>query len=460
MINISNTGNIKTDYIYENHKKKELSVPDFSNSSLNNEKFKNINAENLKAYHPSFTSFWNSKQIQEDTNELKYIKSKLDKQSIKKLESLKQKGLLENKNSNDGSTVLDNLYKIASEPRLKGLDDKLILQEVITALDNPYSITQKFGDIPDSIIPEISKETGAKIPQSAKKVVSSSCVAASMEFNLASRFPAEFARFAADLSGKNYCVEKNINMSDFSENFVDGIWKLKEFNTSNKIDKNWKNVKIKLKPDRNAIVRARVQTSYKDKGERSCVDNLIQSTIMNFASQGSYNSITDERTGKFNPDRTGLTDFEKNFAEQVIFEHPKYSVVYQNLDENGVLQSYNCSLDETKQHILNSLKLGQNVIIGYTHLDSNNKVNGGHEITIVGYEQDEQGNGMFICNDTDDNIDEPIVIREEKLLPLIHHAGISKEALNPDDVIINSDNGYLEELRQEIMNKRNNRTAA
>ena len=288
------------------------------------------------------------------------------------------------------------------------------------------------------------------MPEYAKNVISSSCVTASMEYNMASRTPAEFARFAAELSGENYSVDKNVKISDFSQNFAEGIWKLREFNTINKVDKSWDNVSLKLQPDRNAIVRARVQTSYKDEGERSCIDVLMQSAILNFASQSSYNSITDERTGKFNPDKTGLTDFEKNFAEQVIFETPKYSVVYQNLDENGVLQGYNCTQEETKQHILKSLELGQNIIIGYTHMNTDKQVDGGHEITIVGYEKDKDGNGNFICNDTDDGIDEVIKISEKKLLPLIHHAGISKEALNPDDVVVSPWREYLSDFQNML----------
>ena len=106
---------------------------------------------------------------------------------------------------------------------------------------------------------------------------------------------------------------------------------------------------------------------------------------------------------------------------------------YQNIDENGYLVGYNAEPNEVKQHIINSLNLGQNVIIGYTHLDENNQVNGGHEITIIGYEEDTKGKGYFICNDTDDGIDEPIKVSADELIPLIHHAGISQEALSEND---------------------------
>lgn len=417
------------------------------------------NSENLQAYHPSFTAkkIKNTEaqqQLPSVQEQLKTISSKLDKESQAALLRLNEKGILSDNNSNDGSSVLENLYRIATEPRIIGLSDSQILAEVIKALENPYSITQKFGDIPKNVAEEISQETGTEFPQQAYNVVSSSCVVASMEFNLASRKPAEFARFAQGLSGQNYCVEKNIKMSDISEGTAEALWKLREFNTDNKIAQNWDDITIKIQPDRNAIVRARVQTSYKDANERSCVDVLIQSALLNLGSQNSYDALTDERTGKFNPDKSGLTDFEKNFVEQVVFETPKISVVYQNLDENGYLVGYNCQPEETKQHILKSLELGQNVIIGYTHLDAEKRVDGGHEITIVGYEEDKNGNGFFICNDTDDNVDNAIKISEEKLMPLIHHAGISKEALSQDDIVVESWREIITEFQEIIAQER------
>lgn len=389
--------------------------------------------ENLKAYLPSFTR---EKNVPSQKQKLSLVNSKLDKQTKKILSNLESNGILFDKSSNDGTSVLDNLYKIASEERLTGLNSTQIITETINALNNPYIITQKFGDIPTSVENEVSEQTGEKIPDRARNVVSSSCVVASMEFNLASRKPAEFARFVAGLTGKDYSVEKNLKMSDMSGSFLSSMWDLRKFNTESKIE-NWDNFNIIIRPDRNAIVRARVQSSYKDPGERSCIDVLIQSALLNLGSQNTYNSITDERAiTDFNNDKNGLTDYEKNFVEQIVFETPKLSVVYQNIDpETGKLVGYNCKPEETKQHILKSLELGNNVIIGYTHLDEDNVVNGGHEITIVGYTQEADGSGYFVCNDTDDDIDAPVKIKEEKLLPLIHHAGISYAALSKDDVV-------------------------
>ena len=82
--------------------------------------------------------------------------------------------------------------------------------------------------------------------------------------------------------------------------------------------------------------------------------------------------------------------------------------------------------------------------------DENKKVLGGHEITIVGYEQDANGKGVFVCNDTDDDLNQLIKMPEAELIPLIHHAGISKEALSKDDVISVPWREILDEFQQFI----------
>ena len=287
---------------------------------------RDINSENLKAYLPSFTAIKKKSNVSKNnqlpsiSEQYKTVKSKLDKNTLSKLSKLDSKGILMDNSSNDGSTVLENLYKIAVNERIQGLDSTQILTEVINALDNPFTITQKFGDIPQGVADEISAETGKDFPKQAYNVISSSCVVASMEYNLASKKPAEFVRFAEGLSGSSYSVDKHIKISDVSNGIAECLWKLREFNTDSYIEDNWENINIKIKPDRNAIVRARVQSSYKDPGERSCVDVLIQSALLNLGSQNSYDALTDERTGKFNPDKSGLTNMEKNFVEQIVLQ--------------------------------------------------------------------------------------------------------------------------------------------
>ena len=386
------------------------------------------------------------KRTQLNGNEQKIyskVASILPKSQAKQLENLLKSGVLLDSRSNDNSTVLDNLYKIVSEKRVQGLDKKVVLSELVNTLNNPYVITQKFGDIPDKELTDIIKNPQKYVAQnnsqiekydgSLKRVHSSACVAASIEFDLASKQPAEFARIANGLTSENICAVKKIKRGDIAQNWIEASWFLKEFNSEYKKD-GWDNVVINLRPDRNAIVRARIQATNKDPNERSLIDVLMQSTFMNIGSQQTYNSLTDIRTGKYNPDNTGLTDIEKSFAEAVITGKNKYSITYQQIDDNGFITGYECGFDKMKKHITDSLKMGENVIVGYTQKDETGKVINGHEITIVKIEKDQNGREMFVCNDTDDESDLPVKYYVDEFLPSIHHAGLSKQIaeLNPE----------------------------
>ncbi len=456
MLNISHVNNI-----YNTNTKNNMCVNKHVSTSLDAVSapaLEKVSPETLQAYHPSFSGLLGKNGEISNRRSLSFISKQLDKETAAKLKELKKSGILDDTSSNDGSSVLENLYKIAKEPRIQGLDNTVILTETINALYNPESITQKFGDLPDEVIAPIEQDTGEAVPEEAKHVLSNCCVAASIEYKLASKKPAEFARFAAGLSSENYSVAKKIKLSDIDQSISTSIRNLREFNTDSNVS-SWDDVEINITPDRNAIIRARVQQSYRDKGERSSVDVLMQSALLNLGSQASYNSITDERAGTLNPDRYGLNDYEKNFVENVVFEKPAVSLVYQNINADGKLDGYNCPLETTKQHILDSLNLGESVIAGCTYLDDNKQVVGGHEITIVGYTKDENGAEYFICNDTDDEIDQKVQISADELIPLIHHAGIPKEVLG-EDVSIDPWRDLLDNLQEQFKENNNSYNSA
>ena len=392
-------------------------------------------AENIKAYTPSFSA---TLQTPEEQKKYNAVSKKVDSHTRSLLNALLKTGVLLDSKSNDSSTVLDNLYRIASEPRMPGLNVKNVLNETILAIANPYTITQAFGDVPSNISRDlINYAKPQNLTDEDLNVRSASCVATSIEFNLASKAPAEFARMSAGLSSEKYSVTKKIKLSDIAPNVVDAIWMLNEFNMKYKIQ-NWEDVEVTLQPDRNAIIRARIQNSYKDPGERSLIDVLMQSTFMNIGSQNTYDSLTDTRTGKYNPDNRGLTDIEKNFAEEIVHGTPKVSVTYQILDDQGTLTGYECDAKTVQKHLLDALKMNNNVIIGYTQMDAQNRVVNGHEITVIGAEQSADGKIIFICNDTDDNLSEPIKWAADELIPLIHHAGLPKEVLKNDVEFVDS----------------------
>lgn len=378
----------------------------------------------------------------EEKKKYSQIVEVLNRKERKNLEMLLKNGILLSTKSNDKSSTLDNLHKIITNPRAEGLDAKIILQDTIKTIADPFIITQNFGDIPEEYkLQAVALENGGELPDNLikRKLLefstnvenSGTCVSASIEFNLAKQTPAEFARFAEQLSSPKLSVDKTIQSKNLANNTMDTVWLLNAFEIPYKMD-NFEEAHLTLAPDKNALLRAQIQTKHRDPHERSVVDVLMQSTFMNVGSQQAYDSLTDIREGKFNDDNRGLIEFEKTFTESIVENKNKISVTYQKVDENGKLVGYETDFDTIKRHITESLEMGENVIIGYTQTDESGTIINGHEITITGTKQDRNGKMIFVCNDTDDNIPYAIEYPEEYIIPKIHHAGLPQEIAEKD----------------------------
>ena len=394
----------------QNSTQKVTSSPSFTSNPINSQ----VNfAQTTQGLRTQFVS-------DEEVKKYNAILEMSDKDTRKQLNSLLKSGILLNSDSNDQSTTLDNLYKIASTPRAQGLNNSVILKDTIQTIAQPHIVTQQFGDIPKQY-----KEQAQNIANGENPNVehSGTCPAASIEFNLAQKHPAEFARFAQGLSSHEMAVEKTIKLSNLADNTLDAVWLLNAFEIPYEAN-NFNEAKLKFAPDKNAILRAHFQTIDKDKQERSSIDVLMQSTFMQIGSQQSYNTLTDKRAGKFNQNDKGLIEFEKTFTESVVEDKNKISVTYQTIDENAKLVGYETDFNTMKQQILEALNMGENVIIGYTQVDNNNVIINGHEITIIGAKADKNGKIKFICHDTDDGQSKPVEYSESYLLPKIHHAGL------------------------------------
>lgn len=424
---------------------------------------------NTIPFNPSFaaSSLRTRLSGREEKNKYATITEKLDKNSKKQLKEMLKSGVLLNANSNDRSTVLDNLYKIAVNERANGLPNDVILKETIAILHDPHVITQQFGDIPkylnpvfvdkymddnkmnkDKLIPRKLAELDINVEHSG------TCVASSIEFNLATKMPAEFARFVEGISSPKIAVDKTIQLKNLTDNTLDSIWLLNAFEVPFKMD-NFNNAHLTLSPDKNAILRARMQVTNKDPNERSAVDVLMQSTLMQIGSQQTYDSLSDIRKGKFNQKDKGLIEFEKTFTESIVEDKNKISVTYQTVDDNERLVGYETDFETMKRQILEALNIGENVIIGYIQVDNNNYIINGHEITITGYRYDKDGKLIFICNDTDDDVPNAIEYSAEYLLPKIHHAGLPQEVVKEDVKLVEN---WVEGLKSynEMKNNKQN----
>ncbi len=422
-------------------------------------------------FNPTFSASSLRTRLVSNDEKGKYndIQKVLDRSGRKSLDSILKSGILLNSDSTDHSTVLDNLHNILVRERADGLNASSLVKDVVSTLANPHVITQQFGDIPanyqNSVLYNYMNDNGLPLndlnaKRNAAKDInvthSGTCVAASIEFNLAKKSPAEFARFAEGLSSKNVEVVKDIHLNKLADNTLDAIWLLNAFEVPYEMN-DFNKAKLTFKPDKNAITRAQIQTNHKDAGERSPVDVLMQSTFMQIGSQQSYNSLTDKRMGKFNQNDKGLIEFEKTFTESVVEDKNKISVTYQTVDENARLIGYETDMNTLKRHLTSALDMGENVILGYTQTDANNIIINGHEITVTGYKQNSNGKLTFICNDTDDNLTKPIEYNEDYLLPKIHHAALPQSVVAKDIQLVEN---WVEGMKSYNEMKQQNAVAA
>ena len=378
----------------------------------------------------------------EEKKKYNEISAELDMKYRKKLDFALKSGILLKNESDDKSSVLDNLYKILKEERDPGLDANTILKECLDIIQNPYVITQTCEDIPREYkIPVIGLMTNLsedeKVINEANYTLDNmhtgTCPTASVEFDLATKNPAEFYRLVEGLTSPKNEAYKIIDMDALSDKTLDAVWLLNKFKTPHQI-LNFNKTAVVLKPDKNAIIRARIQNNHRDKGERSIIDILMQSTMMQLGSQQTYDSLTDKRSpNAWTEEDGGLIDFEKTYVESIMENKNTVSVIYQKVDKNGRLEGHEKDYATIKKELLDTLNLGHNIIIGYTWADpENNGKLAGHEITIVDAKTNSDGETVFICQDSDDNLDKPIEMTESFLIPKIHHAGLPEEIANRD----------------------------
>ena len=394
------------------------------------------------AARPSFMSY-NTVNVakttlssQAEVKKYSEISANLDTDGKKALDYLLKTGLLLNNKSNDKSSTLDNLHKIVTNKRADGLDAKTMLNDTVKTIANPAIITQHFGNIPDNI-KGILKEYD---PATQEVPHSGCCVAASIEFNLASQMPAEFARVAEGLSSEKMSCNKTIDLKNLCDNKDDAKWLLDNFKIPYQMKEDNK-AEVTIAPDKNAIFRAHIQTIDRDELERSPLDVLMQSTFMNVGSQQTYNTLNDVRVASFGPGDRGLVEIEKTFTESIVTEANKTAVTFQDVQEakdaegNSVakLVGYKADANTVKRSLLYSMAQGQNVIIGYTAVDNDGTVIGGHEITVVGAKTTADGKLVFVCNDTDDDSPELVEYHEDYLIPRIHHVGLPTEVVEADN---------------------------
>lgn len=452
--------NLLTNLHIGTHKKtvKNLNTAASLNLPLNYRPYPTIGVMPLSQAHFEFINFSTLKKPA-DKKMFNDIVTFLGNEDSSNLETLVINGKLLAKKSADGSSTLQNLYGIMTEPTITGLDTRKILKDTIDELANPCLITQKFGKIPDLMAPAIlanekrtklanemglnpnlaphfnqTQVTGPFYAVNPKdlNVEGGTCAAASIEFDLADKNPAEFARYVREVKRPDSCVKTPVKLKNLDPNPIKAIGILNEFKVDYKY-LNYDTVEVALRPDKNAIVRDVAEAAIQQPKKRTEIDTLLQSMFMQLGSSNRYNSLMDKR-GVSDPtqDVEGLIDTEKDLVESVvnIENKKKKTVVYQNIDKNDYLVGYNCDFKTMENHLVETLNKGSHILTGITFTDQNRKITGGHQLTVTGTRVDEKGERYFIINDTDDKYPGLVELKAQTLLPMLGDAQILEEVLN------------------------------
>lgn len=381
----------------------------------------NFSLQNHFGLQPQDTFTLQKKEFNEvEKQQYNEILNTLPIQNKKELENLQKNGILLNKKSNNNSSTLDNLYKIYKNERAQGLNNKEILKETISTLNNPYRISQKNDNSSKNYLDLILTNNSQPI-----KEKTSTCTASCIEFDLASQEPAEFVRFVEELTSPKLSVDKTIELNNLADKALDAIWLLNTFETPKEAN-SFNKIKLTLKPDDKILEKIALDKSSKTFSHRNTIDTILQSTFMNVGSQQSYNSITDIRGGKFNVTEKGLIEFEKTYTESIVRNKNIISVNYQKIDENGQIVGYETDFSTIKNQLLDTLSLKENIILGLTNQMPDGSLKG-HEVVLTGAKTHTSGKTDFYCYNSDSDKLGPEIYSEDYLLSRIHHAGLPKE---------------------------------
>lgn len=383
---------------------------------------------------PVFDKNWNIQQNKLDkevslskSEQKKYqnLKDVLDEEYKHKLDVALKSGKLLMKNSNDNSNVLENLYKILNSPRIEGVSGLNVLEECLDILENPCVITQRAEDIPNEYQEKVLKnllgdtKDREKIKEAKEKMEYrslSTCAAASIEYSMAVKNSAEFFRLVNELTSNTHNARKNIKINEENKYIINqlDLFKLPSERTKD-------GVVITLNVGKNTELLAQIQNQYKDYGERSIIDIVIQSMIMHLGSRQTYDALRDDRApNEFNHDTSGLVESEISFADNILNDKQTQTNNYMRIEQNGKFSQTN-SIQKQKD-LYKAILEDKNCIAGYVFRTPKTKqICGGHEVVIMGYTTNIAGNGFFVCQDSDDEFAAPVCISESYLLENLHH---------------------------------------
>jgi hypothetical protein len=407
------------------------------------------------------------------------VQGALTPKGKKQLNKLQETGVLQNTKTDDRRSALYHLYAMLTAPRSQGYDNQTLVRETVDILSQPFVITQKFAPLskkaaqhilqvrnnPSMSLSGTMPPLKPLTPSELNVESSATCVASSVMYYMAEKEPAELVRHLNELTSPlNAFFEK----ARFEEISPDNPSQALDTLAQNKIPyyiSGPNEVTIKVENPPAGVIRS-VDSQHTPSGHqyRNAIETAYQSALTYLATR-SYDPANDMRDSD-TPDETskGLTEAEKTLMETIVKENGGVqSVTYQAVankanptpeeEGNSYLYGYNRPFEQTTADILQSLKMGEPVVVGTTDTDESGAIVTGHEITITGSYVDPADQQLkFIVADSDDQIPGAVVKSARELIPTIHHAGLPLRLARRINQEINANGGYFVPDQRDAVN--------
>lgn len=203
--------------------------------------------------------------------------------AISILQELRDKKVLQSPTPESFNSVGRNLLRILTTPRATGIEALSVFFAVLERIHNPYSNTQRIN-----------------VPLENGKEAINTCVVASRIFYLLSKRVDLFARWAQEVTTPNLCFLVVCHYPN-KQSFDERVTWLKTFCNFRVLSD--QTLLIYMSPDKNALSRALLeqtnlchqvsQFEQKTENTRNIIDVLLQSSMMNYAMEGKYDSNLD-----------------------------------------------------------------------------------------------------------------------------------------------------------------------
>jgi hypothetical protein len=396
------------------------------------------------------------------------IRKSLDSETRSLFKSLLKDGVLADSRADGGHSTLYHLYSMLTTRRANGYNNQILVKEAVHILGRPYVITQQFAPLSENMarrILQVRNNPGLlsrSVIQAPFKQLTwkdldvehgATCVASSLMYYMADKEPAELARHLSELTSPMNAFFEKARLEELSPADPSKAYDvLREHHIKYYVSGPGEvTIRVENPPagalraiDSQKVIQNRLkfktpdgkpsaQNPYQDM--RTGIESAYQSALM-FLATRTYDPAIDLRDDEFNPGQgsIGLTADEEALMQTIVKDIGGVSAVtYQVVagkdnpqpGEEGAnfLYGYTRSFEQITSDIIESLRMGQPVIIGSIDTEANGSIYSPHVNTITGAFMDPKSHElMFTMADSDDNIPSLVVHSAREIIPKIHHA--------------------------------------